>query len=102
MEPEYFGLGLLLIASGFVSGSETALFSLDMATKRFGKRPIDRLISVTMAKEHRLLLTILLLNNAINVLYFAWATVLASRYDVASGIPALVAGGSVAGPDFVR
>ena len=89
MEPEYFGLALLLLASGFVSGSETALFSLNMSTKSFGRRPIDRLISTIMATEHRLLLTILLLNNAINVLYFAWATVLASRYDVSSGIPAL-------------
>jgi CBS domain containing-hemolysin-like protein len=92
---EFIGMAALLAASGFVSGSETALFSLNPNTQGFGRRPVDRLVRLLLQTEHRLLLTILILNNVINVLYFAAATVLASRLDPATPYPALMATGAL-------
>jgi Mg2+/Co2+ transporter CorB len=57
---EFIGMAALLAASGFVSGSETALFSLNPNTQGFGRRPVDRLVRLLLQTEHRLLLTILI------------------------------------------
>ncbi|MEO0514410.1 MAG: hemolysin family protein [Planctomycetota bacterium] len=72
-------LALLLVASGFFSGSETALFSLS----RHQRARIARSDSVTartiltlLAETRGLLITLLLGNMTINVLYFVVSSVL--------------------------
>jgi CBS domain containing-hemolysin-like protein len=72
-------LAALLVASGFFSGSETALFSLSrhqrarlQRTPSVTARTILRLLSETRA----LLITLLLGNMTINVLYFVVSSVL--------------------------
>ncbi len=61
---------ILIIASGMVSGSETAFFSLtpaNMDTLRSGTHRNDKLILQLREKPKRLLATILISNNFINV-----------------------------------
>jgi len=65
---------LLLIASGLVSGSETALFSLsrhDLYQLSRSSRPLQRLAARLMHHPRRVLLTILIANTLVNVLIFA-------------------------------
>ncbi len=61
---------LLLIASGFASASEIAFFSLspsDLNEIKDGKHPSDEKISKLLAGSERLLATILITNNFVNV-----------------------------------
>ena len=61
---------VLLICSGLVSGSEVAFFSLKPSTKEdleSGKNGRDKLILSLLHKPKRLLATILISNNFINV-----------------------------------
>ncbi|MCC5785175.1 MAG: DUF21 domain-containing protein [Phycisphaerales bacterium] len=88
-------LGALLVASGLASGTETALFRLSESERRIvrERRPVggaalDRLLDAPRA----LLITILLLNMSVNILYFVFSSVLAMRSEHA----ALQAGISVA------
>ncbi len=67
---------VLLLLSAATSGSETALFSLDDGlVTDLRRRPerIGHMIGALLADPGRLLLTILLLNNIINITYFALA-----------------------------
>ena len=79
---------ILLLLSGFVSGSETALFSLSEA-QRLGLRHRRALaggaIDALLADRGMLLITILLANTTINVLFFVITSVLIIR----SGLGAL-------------
>lgn len=64
-------LVLLLLCSGFLSGSETALFSLSsMKVRAFrqGKDPRGNLIARLLAEPRQLLVTILMLNVLMNIL----------------------------------
>lgn len=61
---------LLLYASGFVSASEIAFFSLspgDLSEIEEGKHPSDRRITALLNDSERLLATILISNNFVNV-----------------------------------
>jgi len=77
-------LPLLLVASGFFSGSETALFSLTRhqrvqlaRSKSFVGTTITTLLSETRA----LLITLLLGNMTINVLFFVISSVLLIQFN---------------------
>ena len=62
--------GLLLIVSGFASASEIAFFSLspaDLNTVGEGRHPADARISRLLEDTERLLATILITNNLVNV-----------------------------------
>ncbi|MDX9785526.1 MAG: hemolysin family protein [Desulfobacterales bacterium] len=72
-------LFLLLILSGFFSSAETALFSISRVKARhYGKsnRRADRLIYKMKEDPHRLLTTILIGNNLVNISAAAIATAL--------------------------
>ena len=75
---------LLLIASAFVSGSEVALFSLDAATVDALRRDVDKANKrVLYLLEHSepLLVTILILNNVINVAAATLAAVITLQFS---------------------
>ena len=62
-------MSVLVICSGLVSGSETALFSLNSNSLSENQRR-DRLV-LSLIGDSRNLLSILITNNVINVAYFA-------------------------------
>ncbi len=92
-------LPALLVVSGFVSGSETALFSLSRhAQRRLAKSTTfaDRTISTLLAETRDLLITLLLTNMTVNVAYFVIVTVLLMRLQSDYGLgPIGTAVGSV-------
>ncbi len=70
-------LPLLLIASGFFSGSETALFSLtrhQRAQLKVSGTFAGSVVTTLLAETRSLLITLLLGNMVINVLYFVIST----------------------------
>ncbi|MEJ2639212.1 MAG: hemolysin family protein [Desulfosarcinaceae bacterium] len=79
MLAEAIALVILLALSGFFSSAETALFSISRTKARFlakeGRRR-DRLILQMKEDPHRLLTTILIGNNVVNVAASALATAL--------------------------
>ncbi|HNQ21829.1 MAG TPA: hemolysin family protein [Phycisphaerae bacterium] len=89
-------LALLLVCSGMISASETALFALPRSTLeqlRRSERPLWRQAHLLMQRPRRVLLTVLLANTAVNVAIFAGA-LLALR-QASQSPAALVALGSV-------
>ena len=69
--PQLWGLlGLLLFLSGFFSSAETALFSLSQAEHLRAGPVVRRLI----ARPRRLLVSVLLCNLVVNVLFFSFAS----------------------------
>ncbi|MFW5750283.1 MAG: hemolysin family protein [Planctomycetota bacterium] len=69
-------LGMLIVLSGTVSGSETALFSINEGQLVELDRETDgisRMVVRLLDSPSRLLLVILSANNAINIAYFALA-----------------------------
>jgi len=78
-------LPLLLGISGFFSGSETALFALTanerMTLRRSGGRT-TRAVETLLANQRMLLITILIGNMTVNVLYFVVTSVLLMKRDV--------------------
>lgn len=79
---EFVALLLLLVFSGFFSGSETALVALSMARVealvkegRAGARALHQL----KEDPSRMLTTILIGNNLVNIAASALATVMATR-----------------------
>lgn len=98
--PLLLGLPLLMMMSGFVSGSETALFGLSHdqrlrlhALGSIGGRAVDALL----AEPRMLLVTVLLANTTINVLYFVTTSVLLMRADVNPYVAALLGVGFLLG-----
>jgi CBS domain containing-hemolysin-like protein len=89
-------LPVLLVASGFFSGTETALFGLT-ASQRLLLRRQDtlggRAVETLLANQRMLLITVLLGNMTINVLYFVTSSVLLMRAetDLAGGLLLAVA-----------
>lgn len=76
-------MSVLLVASGCISGSETALFSLEptrVSTFAQHRDPLRRLIARLLERQGPLLLTILLLNNAINIAFFALGSAWSGRH----------------------
>jgi putative hemolysin len=79
---ELIVLLLLLMLSGFFSSAETALFSISKVKARHlakGDLRTDRLISRMKEDPHRLLTTILIGNNLVNIGAASLATVVAIR-----------------------
>lgn len=88
---------LLLICSGTVSASETALFGLSrQALHEFhiSKSPLLRRVYILMQQPRRVLLTVLITNTAVNVAIFAVSFVALEHYG--STEPAIAAAGGVA------
>lgn len=90
----------LLVASGFFSSSETALFGMSenerMGLRRSGSIA-GRAIDALMADPRMLLVTLLLGNTTINTLYFVTSSVLVVRMQGGVAIEAATAAGSLLG-----
>ncbi len=84
----------LLVLSGMFSGAETALFGLT-ATDRLAVKRSHPSASVALGRllsqPRRLLITILLLNTSVNVLYFVLGSVIVLRAEPAVGVPINIA-----------
>lgn len=77
--PLFLTIPVLLVASAFFSGSETALFGLSDAQRRTLRREHEaaaRLVDRMLAEPRLLLITILLGNMIANVLFFVTSSVL--------------------------
>ncbi len=80
--PMFIFLPVLLVLSGFFSGSETALFGLTESqrmTLRKGGTRAGRAVEALLSDQRMLLITILLGNTTVNVLYFVTGSVLMMR-----------------------
>lgn len=88
----------LLVCSAFFSGSETAFFNISRRQLQdFGKSPnrLENMAASLLLLPNRLLTTILLCNMMINVLYFAFGSVLSINlgkniHPAIAGITAVV------------
>jgi CBS domain containing-hemolysin-like protein len=86
-------LPVLLLASGFFSGSETALFGLTENQRIVIRRQRSlsgRAIEALLADQRMLLITVLLGNMTVNVLYFVISSVLLMRADEARVVESLL------------
>lgn len=86
-------LPVLLVCSAFFSGSETALFSLSQHEKlRLGKSRslAARAITALIAEQRGLLITLLLGNMTINVIYFVISSELVIQFGEAGLMSAAV------------
>lgn len=84
-------LPLLLVASGFFSGSETALFSLSEHQRYQFKRSgtlAGGIIAQLVAEPRGLLITLMLGNMVVNVLYFVITTLLMIHLEASQGMGA--------------
>jgi len=99
MTEEFISLIFLIIASGFFSASETALFSISMTKARHlakSESKAFKLILEMKEDPHRLLTTILIGNNIANIGASALATVLTMHYfasnaaGIATGIMTVI------------
>lgn len=75
------GLLVLLLVSGFFSGSEAAFFSLTPSQRRLlaNGSKADGLASALLARSERLLMGILFWNLAINIAYFSLVSKISMR-----------------------
>lgn len=88
------GVLLLLILSGFFSGSEAAFFSLTPGQRRRLSRgsQAERMASSLLARSERLLMGILFWNLAINIAYFSLASRASLKFgDSGAAVLSLVA-----------
>ena len=88
------GLLLLIIASGFFSGAETALFGMSQSLRlhfRHSGTLSGRAVTALLSNQRMLLITILLGNMVINVLYFVISSVLVLRAETSLAIDLLIA-----------
>ena len=89
-------LPMLLIASGVFSGSETALFSLSPHDRKHlakQKSAAASALSQLLHETTPLLVTLLISNMVINVLYFTLSTVLLGRWSADGTVGAAGAAG---------
>lgn len=87
---------ILLIASGLFSGSETALFSLsphEQTRMRRGDSAAESAVTDLLQETAPLLVTLLISNMVINVLYFTLATVLLNRWQQSDTVGTVGAAG---------
>jgi CBS domain containing-hemolysin-like protein len=92
--PMLICLPVLLVLSGFFSGSETALFGLNESQRmafRETRSLAGRAIDVLLHDQRMLLITILLGNTTINVLYFVISSVLMIRSQSNPAMQPLIA-----------
>ena len=95
---QLLSLALLVLCSFIVSGSETALFALSSRDRKvFAASPsrFKRLASELMSRPRRVLMTVLIVNTAINVAIFAVSYVTFGA--VAHATPLLAACGGAIG-----
>ncbi|UCC30317.1 MAG: HlyC/CorC family transporter [Phycisphaerales bacterium] len=95
----WIALALLLVCSGIVSASETALFALSrQMLYRFGRSPgpLRRRVYLLMQQPRQVLMTVLMTNTAINVAIFALSFFALRHIGEASA--AVAAAGSVMVP----
>lgn len=90
----------LLVSSATISGSETACFNLSQEELLKLEQDNDRLGNLVvrlMKQADKLLLVILICNNAINIAYFALASLLASKIGgtAATLVPLIALGGLI-------
>jgi CBS domain containing-hemolysin-like protein len=93
--PYVYLLILFIILSGVFSGAETALVSLTPAKVRTlieRKRPGSGIISRLKRDPSRLLITILIGNNIVNITASALATITAERYFGDAGLSIAIGG----------
>ncbi|MBI1375593.1 MAG: DUF21 domain-containing protein [Phycisphaera sp.] len=92
--PFLIALPILLIASAFFSGSETALFGLS-AHQRLklttGESAVARALSALLDDQRTLLVTLMLGNMTVNVLYFVVSSALLLKLDPHEVNPAWIA-----------
>lgn len=82
--PLFLVLLPLLVGSGLCSASETALFGLTHADRlrlRAVSPIAERAVATLLAQPRMLLITVLLLNMTVNVLYFVISSVLSMRAE---------------------
>lgn len=93
-------LPALLVLSGFFSGSETALFSMTETERIHLRRQgslAARAIESLLSNQRMLLITVLLGNMVVNVLYFVLSSVLMMRLETGLLGGVLIAVGSLLG-----
>jgi len=86
---------MLLIVSGIVSGSETAIFSLsDRALHDYGRSTVKlrRLVYKLMRTPNRVLMTVLIANTAINIAMFSTSYILAEQLQHTAPLAAAACG----------
>ena len=96
--PLLLALPVLLILSGFFSSSETAMFSLTELERINLRRKgglVDRAVHALLMNPRMLLITILLGNMTVNVLYFVTSSVLLMEADTSIIGGLLFAAGSL-------
>lgn len=79
--PGVLAMSVLILASGFFSGSETSFFYLshdEIRSMRVGK-PRERLVVSLLSKPDSLLTTVLFWNLVINLFYFSISIVVAQK-----------------------
>jgi CBS domain containing-hemolysin-like protein len=86
---ELLFMALLLVASAFFSASETALFSLPkyhLRRLREEDSRVAKAILSLLSDQHRLLVTILLGNMSVNILYASFAVLFAAKLAQTGGV----------------
>jgi putative hemolysin len=83
--PGMLAMGCLILASGFFSASETALFYLTRdQIRNFGSgKPRQQMVAALLSDPDRLLTAVLFWNLVINLSYFAISVVIAHRLSAA-------------------
>jgi len=89
--PILAGMIALLFGSAFFSSAETAVFSLTLRDLRTGSPTTVRALQTLLADRKRLLVTILLGNLVVNVLYFNLGVLISTRFHLAGATVASVA-----------
>ena len=98
----WLALVLLLVCSGIVSGSETALFGLSrQALHGFGrsKKHLERRAHMVMQHPHQVLMTVLMANTTVNVAIFTISFFVLR--EIQDGPAAVVVAGALAAPAAV-
>ncbi len=91
--PFLIGMAVLLVLSAFFSGSETALFSLTASQRhelRGHKHGPSHMAALLLADPEALLMTLLIGNMVINVIYFTFASVATLRLESVGAGPAAI------------
>ena len=77
-------MGLLLLGSAFFSSAETAVFSLSLSDLRQGRARTMRRLDALLQDRKGLLITVLIGNLVVNVLYFNLGVLITSRLAAAA------------------
>lgn len=95
------GLAALLVCSGYFSGTETAMFSLSASQIlrfRRSQNRLERLVAYLAERPRRVLLTILLGNQLVNVAFLAVCAALTLDLDKLPDVPGWATGVMIFGP----